>query len=242
LRVGLISDLHGNLPALEAVLDELAEESVDELVCLGDLAAGPQPAETLARVQELQCHVVQGNWDAWFANGIPALHGEHGRKLVDQGTWWARQLSSADRDYLGGLPATLELPLDGVDLFCFHGSPRSYLDAILPETSDEELAGLLGTRDAKVLAGGHTHIQLARPTAQLLFVNPGSVGLPFEQWPPSETRVMPWAEYAVLEAHDGDASVELRRTDYDLDGLLQAVLASNVPHARWWVDCWALQG
>jgi predicted phosphodiesterase len=240
LRLGLISDLHGNLPALEAVLAELEQEPPDEIVCLGDIAVGPHPAETLARVRELDLRVVQGNWDSWFADGIPELAGDHGRKLVDQSRWWAARLSAEDLAYLGSLPATLELPFGG-GLLCFHGSPRSHSDAILPETSEEELAPLLDGETAAILAGGHTHLQLARPYKRSLFVNPGSVGLPFESWPPSGARVLPWAEYAVLESQNGELSVDLRRVEYDVGDLLRTTLASGVPHARWWVDCWAVQ-
>jgi predicted phosphodiesterase len=240
LLVALISDLHGNLPALEAVLAHLDDEPVDELVCLGDVAVGPYPAETIARVRSLRCHVVQGNWDDWLAHDIPELSGEQGGILAEQGRWWADRLSADDKAYLDALPGTLEVPFDGGPLYCFHGSPRSHTDAITPETSDNELESLLGERHEALLSGGHTHIQFARPYGSTIFVNPGSVGLPFERWPPTEARVLPWAEYAVLESRDGEVAVDLRRVDYDVQALLEATLASGVPHARWWVDCWDL--
>lgn len=238
MRVGLISDLHGNLEALEAVLAELERDRLDQLVCLGDLTVGPQGPETLALVRRLGCPVVQGNWDAWLAEGIPPLRGDHGRKLVEQGEWWTEQLSPADLKYLGELPSTLELELDGGGLLCFHGSPRSHSDAIHFGTTDDELEALLDGREATILAGGHTHMQLLRPYGRSLFLNPGSVGLPFERWPPSDaTRVLPWAEYAVLEV-GRQLSVDLRRVDYDVEGLLRLTLESGMPHAEWWVECW----
>lgn len=241
MRVGLISDLHGNLAALEAVLAELERDRVDELVCLGDIAVGPQGPETLARLRSLGCPTVQGNWDDWFAAGIPPLRGEHGRRLIEQGEWWTARLSDADLKYLGELPINHELSLRGERVLCYHGSPRSHTDAIHPGTSDDELGALLHGHDAAVFAGGHTHIQLTRPYGQSLVVNPGSVGLPFEAWPPSSsTRVLPWAEYAILDL-DGQPSLDLRRTDYDVESVLQLTLESGVPHAEWWVDCWVLE-
>ncbi|HET7856906.1 MAG TPA: metallophosphoesterase family protein [Gaiellaceae bacterium] len=241
MRVGLISDLHGNLPALDAVLAEIEGETLDELVCLGDIAVGPYPSETIARLRSLECQTVQGNWDDWLAHGIPDLAGTHGAVLVEQGRWWAELLSATDRAYLDALPATLEVPLDGAALYCFHGSPRSHSDAIHPETTETELQEMIGDRPEPLLAGGHTHIQLARPYGPAIVLNPGSVGLPFERWPPSDrTRVLPWAEYAVLESRDGEISIDLRRVDYDVRPLLEATLASGVPHAQWWVDCWDL--
>jgi putative phosphoesterase len=241
LRVGLISDLHGNLAALEAVLAELEEEPVDELVCLGDIAVGPQGPETLARLQSLGCPAVQGNWDDWFAAGIPPLRGEHGRRLIEQGEFWTARLSDANLKYLGELPTTHELAFDGGRVLCYHGSPRSDTDAIHPGTSDDELGELLDGLDAAVFAGGHTHIQLNRPYGPARVVNPGSVGLPFEAWPPGDaTRVLPWAEYAILDL-DGQPRLDLRRTDYDVESVLQLTLESGVPHAEWWVDCWVLE-
>jgi putative phosphoesterase len=242
LRLALISDLHGNLPAFEAVLAELDTQPVDEVVCLGDVAVGPYPMETIARLRDLRCPVVQGNWDDWLAHGIPELGGENGSILVDQGHWWGAQLSAGDRAYLDALPLTLEVEFDGGPLYCFHGSPHSHTDAITPETDDERLESFLGERQEAFLAGGHTHIQFARPYGRSIFVNPGSVGLPFDHWPPrGATPVLPWAEYAVLESRDGEIAVELRRVGYDVQALLDATLASGVPHARWWVDCWDLE-
>jgi protein phosphatase len=241
LRVALISDLHGNLPALETVLAELDDDRVDELVCLGDVAVGPYPSETIARLRGLDCHVVQGNWDDWLAHGIPELEGEQGAMLVDQGRWWGAKLSADDRAYLDALPATLELPFDAEALYCFHGSPRSHSDAITPETADDRLESLLGDRQETLLAGGHTHLQFTRPYRHSIFINPGSVGLPFNRWPPRDPNpVLPWAEYALLESRDGEVAVSLRRVDYDVQYLLDETLASGVPHAKWWVDCWDL--
>jgi putative phosphoesterase len=239
LRVGLISDLHGNLPALDAVLAELEGETLDQLVCLGDVAVGPYPAETIARLRGLECQTVRGNWDDWLAHGIPHLDGDHGARLTEQGRWWGERLSAADRAYLDALPKTLEVLFDGGSLYCFHGSPRSHSDVIHPETTDAALREMLGERPEPLLAGGHTHIQFARPYGSAILLNPGSVGLPFERWPPTGgTRVLPWAEYAVLESRDGEVSVDLRRVDYDVRPLLEATLASGVPHAKWWVECW----
>ena len=100
MRVGLISDIHGNLPALDAVAADLEREGVDEIVCLGDVAVGPQPAETLARVKELGCRVVMGNWDAAFLGSMPEPKDKIGERLVEIGEWWASYLSDADRDFM----------------------------------------------------------------------------------------------------------------------------------------------
>lgn len=244
-RLGLISDVHGNVFALDAVLAELEREGIDGLICLGDVAAGPQPREALARVQELGCPVVMGNWDAWFIERLkpPPPQDEIAVILYEINAFWADQLTADDRAVLRGYVPQLELPLDsGEQALCFHGSPRSYDDFIFATTPDEELAAMLGDVRRPLLIGGHTHLQLVRRFEHALFVNPGSVGLPFSDWWPDRVLVAPRAEYGVLVHEEGQLRVELRRTTYDVEALLRLTLESGMPHAEWWVDCWTDDG
>ena len=239
MRLGLISDIHGNLPALEAVLGELNESGIDRLVCLGDLAAGPEPRATIDRLQELDCPVVLGNWDTWLLEGVPPLELDVGPMLRDQSDWSAAQLSEADKVFLQSLPPQLELDLDGVTVLCVHGSPRSALEDIHATTADAVLAQMFNGNRPAVLAAGHTHVQLARLHGTTLIVNPGSVGLPFNSWPPNGTvRMSPWAEYAVLTVEGGCISTELRRAPYDVPALLELARESGMPHPDWWGEQW----
>jgi putative phosphoesterase len=233
VRLALISDIHGNLPALEAVLSEVANEDVDEILCLGDVAVGPQPGETLDRVRELGCPVVLGNWDAYFVKGFPAQDTELGRQLVDMGEWWAGQLSPEQRAFIETFVDELERP----GLIAFHGSPRSYEDFIYATTPDEELSDMLDGTRAPMLAGGHTHFAMLRHFDGALLVNPGSVGLPFARQE-AVMRISPWAEYAIVDSTNGHLSVDLRRTDFDVESLLGLIRASGMPHGDWWADLW----
>jgi predicted phosphodiesterase len=238
-RIGLISDIHGNLPALDAVLAELDREEPDEIICLGDVAAGPQPREALGRVKELGCPVVMGNWDAWFLKRSAPPQDEIGLMLHEINSFWADQLVDDDRAVLREYVPRLELPLDeGERALCFHGSPRSFDDFIFATTPDDDLAGMLGDAPGPLLIGGHTHLQLVRRFERTLFVNPGSVGLPFSDWWPDRVLIAPRAEYGILTHVDGQLGVELRRTTYDVGAFLRLALESGMPHARWWVDCW----
>jgi putative phosphoesterase len=238
MRLGLISDIHGNLFALEAVLAELEAEELDQLICLGDVAVGPQGVESLARVRELGCPVVQGNWDDWFVNGMPAPKDEMEDRLIQIGACWADKLSDADLAFMRTFVPTLELEVEGEKALCFHGSPRSNEDKIVATTSDEELTEMLDGQKADLLLGGHTHLQLLRRHARSLLVNAGSVGMPFTDWWTERVRVAPWAEYVILTIGDGQVRVDLRRTPYDVDALLELSLCSGMPHARWWADSW----
>jgi putative phosphoesterase len=239
VRVGLISDIHGNLPALDAVTADLEREGVDEIVCLGDVAVGPQPAETLARVKELGCRVVMGNWDAAFLGSMPEPKDKIGERLVEIGEWWASYLSDADRDFMASFETELELELGSTPVLCFHGSPKSYDDWIFATTPDEELRPMLDRVEQSVLVGGHTHVQMIRRYLETVIINPGSVGLPFREWWPRPIRISPWAEWGILSGEDERLSMDLRRTPFDVDGFLQMSLSSGMPHADWWVKSWS---
>jgi predicted phosphodiesterase len=242
MRLALIADIHGNLPALDAVLAEIGREEVDGIVCLGDISIGPQPMETLERVRSLGCPVIMGNWDAWFLQGMPQFDGHLGQVLGDLRTWSVEQLSSEQRDYLSGFAATVELPLpDGATLLAFHGSPRSFEDSIFATTPDEQLEQMLDGQTALVLAGGHTHFQLFRRFGESVLLNPGSIGLPFRRPQPGVMEIAPWAEYGLVQHDGGQLSIELRRTAFDLDGFLRTMRESGMPHADWWEALWTAE-
>lgn len=239
MRVGFISDIHGNLFALDAVLADLEQQEVDRIVCLGDICFGPQTHECLERVRELRCPIILGNWDSWSIEGFPPADDPVGIMLYEIGRWWAKQLTDEDRAFVRTFEATLELPLEnGSSMLCFHGSPKSFSDWIFATTPDDELEGMFGGLDASVLVGGHTHLQMLRRFGRSVIVNPGSVGQPFSQWWPRPIRVAHWAEYGVVDARDDHLAVDLQRVTYDVDALLRVFEASDMPHRRWWIESW----
>ena len=127
---------------------------------------------------------------------------------------------------------------DGAELLCFHGSPRSFDDIILPTTPEEELGQYFDGVDATVLAGGHTHLSMVRPLGTRLFVNPGSVGMTYFRVGGSFTPRPPWAEYGIVSWDSGLASVELRRVRLDRDALLRAARESGMPNREEWIAAW----
>ena len=176
MRVGFISDIHGNLLALDAVLADLERHEVDNIVCLGDICFGPQAHECLERVRELGCPVILGNWDSWSIDGFPPADDPVGIMLYEIGAWWAQQLTADDHGFVRSFVPTLEVPLDGPSrMLCFHGSPRSFSDWIFATTPDEDLEQLFDGIDAKVLVGGHTHLQLVRRFGRSLMAYFGSL-------------------------------------------------------------------
>jgi predicted phosphodiesterase len=246
MRIALLSDIHGNLIALETVLRELAQETIDQIVCLGDVGAlGPQPREVVEHLRQLGCPVVLGNTDAWLLNPPVATHAssENQRIMYAINAWCAQQLSSTDRAYVQTFLPTLELPLDeGRTMLGYHGSPRSFDDVIAAITPDTEVEAMLAGYSATVMVGGHTHIQMIRRYQDAHLVDIGSIGLPGVNAGspelPDNHRVH-WAEYGVLGVERGRLSIDLRRTPLDLDSMLATTRNSEMPHLEWWMQKWA---
>lgn len=239
MRIALISDIHASLVSLEAVLGDIDREGVDQIVCLGDVAAlGPQPCEVLARLGNLGCACVMGNHDAHLLD-LDSAH-EYEPEILEMTTWCADQLSEADFDYLRSFQPLLELPLDAqATLLCFHGSPRSNMDLVLATTPAAELDEMLAGYAATVMAGGHTHVQMLRQHKGALIVNAGSVGWPLEQMPfEPPPRFLPWAEYAIVHWIDDVLGIELRRVPIDLDAVKRAMLVGSMPFAVSWAEGW----
>jgi predicted phosphodiesterase len=227
MRVAALYDIHGNLPALEAVLDEIERERVGLIVVGGDIASGPMPAAVIERLMALRdrAEIIHGNADRELVNAFDV-----GRRLEDvkdeedpwlrRAAWDAEQITRGDRDFLAGLPEQVTVDVDGLGetLFC-HGSPRSDEEIMTPGTSDERLSEILADVDVPVVVCGHTHMQFDRRHGRTRVVNAGSVGMPYEG--------RPGAYWAVL-----GPSVELRRTDYDFDATAEAVRDTGYPEAE----------
>ena len=240
MHIAIISDIHGNLIALETVLADIRSANVNRIVCLGDVAAsGPQPQAVITLLRTLKIPCVMGNADEELFNPhVFEANSELRQRIKAISQWNAAQLSSADLDFLRAFQPTITIPLDeDASLLCYHGSPRSNNDVILVATPDEELEPMVAGFTAAALAGGHTHTQMLRRYQDKLIINTGSVGLPFERVG-TEIRNVPWAEYALLHYETGNLRIEFRRVSLDVHAITHAALASGMPHAEWWISTW----
>jgi predicted phosphodiesterase len=228
LRVAVIADIHGNLVALDTVLAAIGDDNVDEIICLGDIAAtGPQPREVIQRLERERCWCVMGNADAELLQPIPAPAPDEPRWLaIDR--WCAAQIGELERDSLSAFAPSLEVDLDdGVILLAFHGSPASFDDQIVATTPDAELDAFLTGYSATIFAGGHTHEPFVRSREAHYMLNPGSVGLR----PPSAT-------YALIDVAEGQLDIRLRQLRLDVQAVLDAAAASGMPELDWWSSYW----
>lgn len=225
MRVAVLSDIHGVLPALEAVLAEPDVRAADRIVLTGDHAAGPLPVETL----DLLCGL--GDRALW-------VRGNADRELVEcargaespypEAIWAAAQLRPDQVELLDRIPATVRLDIDGLGgvLFC-HAIPRDDEEVVLVDSRLDRWAEVHSDLDPSVrtVVCGHTHMPFVRLAHGRLVVNPGSVGMPYAP---------AGAYWALLGA---DVGVALRRTAYDYDAACARIVAeSGYPDAAAWAD------
>ena len=222
MRVAAIYDIHANLPALDAVLDDVRRADVELVIVGGDVVPGPMPRETMARLLDLDLPVqfIQGNGDrealAWMRGietaSVPAQFHEVMR-------WTARQLHPDYERVLGSWPQTLRLSIQGLGdvLFC-HATPRSDTEIFTRLTPEPWLLPIFGTVDAGIVVCGHTHMQFDRMIGGVRVINAGSVGMPFQGR---------GAWWLVL-----GPDVELRRTDFDVERAAERIRATAYPQAE----------
>jgi len=221
MRVAALYDIHGNLPALRAVLDELVELEVDRIVVGGDILPGPMPRETLEALRGLDTPVesIRGNGEN---DVLAVLEGrtvdrvpEAVREIL---SWSALVLEPEDEAFLSGLPDTLRLAIPGLGetLFC-HATPDSDSDILTRLTPEKRVLGLVGDAAADTVVCGHTHMPFDRRVGHVRIVNAGSVGMPFGE---------PGASWALL-----GPDIELRHTPYDLEAAADRIRSSAYPLA-----------
>jgi predicted phosphodiesterase len=213
VRVAALYDVHGNLPALEAVL---AEADADAILVGGDAVLGPMPKKTLSLLRERDAIFIRGNCDREVV--APP---ETGDELWTQRVRWVHeQLDDEERAFLRSLPHPLALEVDGLGrvLFC-HGSPRSDEEILTAITPPKRLDPILDGVQENLVVCGHTHAQFDRLVGDRRLVNAGSVGMAYE----GEPGVAAWALLG--------PTVELRRTSYDVERAAQLVRQTGLPGA-----------
>jgi len=218
MRVAVLADIHGNLPALEAVLREVETAGVDVIVLNGDLADGPMPAETLDRLEELgeQAIWVRGNSDRWLADAFDGTFRPSGLPTnppAEYFSWCAARIEPGHRDRLASLPLTVTLDIDGLGPVAFcHATARDDNEFIVVDSPIAHYQAAFAGMTEQTVVIGHTHMPFDRLADTRRIINPGSVGLPYGH---------PGAAWALL-----GPEVVLRRTPYD----------SQAAAARFWAD------
>jgi len=224
--VALLTDVHGNLPALQAVLADAQAQRATAVWNLGDfLGYGPFPEQVVRSLRAVGAVSILGNYDAKvlaFPEKAARWRKKKAPKKYLAFRWAYEQLSPDSRDYLASLPPQRRLQADGVRVLLVHGSPDAIDEALSPQTPDERLAELAQAADARLIACGHSHQPFVRSLRDVMFVNPGSVGRP---------EGGDWrACYALVELGGGRLAAELRRVEYDVQAVVAAVRKAGLPN------------
>lgn len=225
MRVAALYDIHGNLPALEAVLREIQQVGVEQIVVGGDLFPGPFPHEVLACLQglEVPTQFILGNGDREVLARLRGMETDWYRTAPEAWRlpvdWTACQLCEEDGHIVAQWPATcrMDIPGLGTVLFC-HATPRSDTETVTRLTPDDRLVSILGHEEAAMVVCGHTHMQFDRMVGGCRVVNAGSVGMPFGP---------PGAYWLLLEPE-----VALQHCLYDLAGAAERIRQTDYPQAH----------
>lgn len=233
MKIAALYDIHGNLPALNAVLAELEEVQPDMIVVGGDIISGPMPGQTLQRLSQFGDHIrsIRGNADrevVMMFDGQP-INRQYmpapSEKDLEGLRWLAEQLTPSQRDFLAALPEQLVIPIESLRnvVFC-HASLRNDEELFTPITPEERLRVIFSHVEQEMVVCGHTHIQFEQRVGNLRILNAGSVGMPYADHP---------GAYWLLLSSEG---YTFRYTPYDGKAAAQEILASGYPDAQKFVE------
>jgi putative phosphoesterase len=226
-RVAVITDIHGNLAALEATLDWIDAESIERIYCGGDLVGyGAHPNEVCALIEERGIPTIYGNYDYAIARDLDdcgcAYISAHDRALGQQSVAWTLEhTDERAKVFMRTLPFDLRLDIGSVAVHLVHGSPRKVNEYLFEDKPASLYERLAAAEEASALVFGHTHKPWVHEYGGVLFVNCGSVGKPKDG--------DPRAGFAVLEESDGVLGVTIQRVRYDAEAAARDVAAAGLP-------------
>jgi len=226
-QLAVITDIHGNLPALEAALARIDQLGIERVYCGGDLVGyGPQPNEVCALIEERGIPTIYGNYDYAIARDREdcgcAYIDQHDRELGQRSVDWT--LANTDprsKDFMRELPFDLHLELGGVPVHLVHGSPRKVNEYLFEDKPASLYERLAGAEDARLLVFGHTHKPWVHEYGGVLFVNCGSVGKPKDG--------DPRGAFAVLHPAGDGVAVTIERVGYDAQAVADQVRRAGLP-------------
>lgn len=213
-RLAVISDVHANLPALEAVLADIEGQSVDRVLCAGDLVGqGPHPNQVVSRIRRAEIPSILGNQEVEVRELADRAAPDPKRHML----WTIATLKRGNREYLLELPAERQIEFEGRAVLIVHGSPRGTFDTMYPSLTSETLRAWFPAPRPRpdVLVGGHTHVPFVRTVGGTLVVNAGTVGRPLDG--------DPRASWALLEIGAGRPRARIRRVAYPVEETVRAM-------------------
>ena len=227
MRIAVFSDIHGNLPALEAVLDDIHRQRVDAVYCLGDLVGyAPFPNEVTERIQREQIPTIMGNYDDGVGFdrdecGCAYREADEQRRGQQSLEWTKARVTAENKAFLRSLLPEIRTQIDGKRLLLVHGSPRKMNEYLFEDRPISSFERLAASSNADRIVFGHTHKPYVKRIGDVWFVNVGSVGKPKD----GDSR----ACYAILDV-TADPPASFVRVRYDIETVTGAIRDSELPH------------
>lgn len=230
MKIAFISDIHANIYAFESVLKEIKKEKVDRIIFLGDASTlGMRPSESLDLLKSLKCDCIMGNHDDFMVDPAKIYAYTKDKLVIDTVEWSRARHQQRDIDFIRTFKKELRVPfIPGIDIFCYHGSPKSNMENVKPDSDMESFSGLVREKPDTIFIGGHTHVQMLRNWNGNRIVTSGSVGQPFISYsmPPIKH---PWAEYVVISSVKKHYRIDFRQVEIDNDKINREILTSDSP-------------
>lgn len=226
MKFAVISDAHGNLAALRAVLADIEQKGIDSIFCAGDLVGyGPYPYEVIELIKQKRIPSVMGNWDYTVGNSRIVCRCRYkDEKWAGIGTaavqWTLENVTEKNKEYLQKLPFELAVGTDATGVRIVHGSPRRNYEYLDKDMDEKALNQLLFECRADAIICGHTHIPYIRKIGDKLLINAGSVGRP--------KHGDPRASYCIIEIN-GDIKAEICYTGYDFESTAREIIDRGLP-------------
>lgn len=231
VKIAVLADIHGNLPAFNAVLKDIERHNVDKFILAGDYTGDcPQHNEVLKKVRELDAYVINGNREKYLLNYLKGLNKEWNEyKQMASVLWTYNNMDKENMEYISGLPEQLNISFDRMDsIRVVHGSPFNISEQLFPDKYPERLEKSLKGIEESVLICGHTHEPWSKVAYNKLIVNPGSVGV---HWNKNKA-----AEYATLTWNGDKWVASHHEVEYDLKELENIFVESGMFEK---CECWS---
>ncbi|MFH1437656.1 MAG: metallophosphoesterase family protein [Pseudomonadota bacterium] len=226
MLIGAMSDLHGNLISLEAVLADMKDKSVESMICCGDLLAlGPRPVEVLDLLQSFgNIQIIRGNTDRWMqliSSGQTGFEEKVINQMQPALLWTLERLGPRAESYLQQYPASLDLGIEGLRTFIRHGGLDSDMQRILPASDLTDLMQALEDAGCDIFMCGHTHVPFVRKNGRTTLINCGSASMPFDG--------TPQPSWVLMEIENKTLKARVFRLDYDREAAVRDLRQSGMP-------------
>lgn len=228
MKIAFLSDIHGNIEALEAVLKDIENRNIDRIYCLGDLVGyGPDPEAVVKKIKEIGIPTIMGNYDdavgykkeSCGCSYNPGRETEVGDISIN---WTIENTSEETKEYLKSLPKRIEFTVEGIYFLLVHGSPmENLLEYVKPDTPPERLKEIVSEITADVLVNGHTHITMCRNIMGKTIFNDGSVGRTKDG--------VPGAYYLIVDVENGSFQHKFIRVDYNIKKTCEKIAKMGLP-------------